>query len=122
MGARLTDRLLTFARRQRLETRKINLNEFVLGLTELLRRTIGTSIDLSTSLAADLWLTEADPGQIESSVLNLAINARDAMPDGGRLVIETFNTNLDAADVAGRPGLGRRATMSCSRSPTPAPA
>ena len=51
MGARLTDRLLTFARRQRLDTRKINLNEFVLGLTELLRRTIGTSIDLSTSLA-----------------------------------------------------------------------
>jgi PAS domain S-box-containing protein len=105
MGARLTDRLLTFARRQRLETRKINLNEFVLGLTELLRRTIGTSIDLSTSLASDLWLTEADPGQIESSVLNLAINARDAMPDGGRLVIETFNTNLDVADVAAVPGL-----------------
>jgi PAS domain S-box-containing protein len=116
MGARLTDRLLTFARRQRLETRKINLNEFVLGLAELLRRTIGTSIDLSTSLASDLWLTEADPGQIESSVLNLAINARDAMPNGGRLVIETFNTHLDAAEVAAVPGLaaGDYAVLSVS--------
>ncbi|MCL4767295.1 MAG: PAS domain S-box protein [Hyphomicrobiaceae bacterium] len=105
MGARLTDRLLTFARRQRLETCRIDLNEFVLNLTELLRRTIGTDIDLSTSLAADLWSTEADPGQIENAVLNLAINARDAMPGGGRLVIETRNTPLDAEDVAHVPGL-----------------
>ena len=100
MGARLTDRLLTFARRQRLEMRRIDLNEFVLSLTELLRRTIGTNIDLSTSLAADLWSTEADPGQVENAVLNLAINARDAMPNGGRLVIETRNTSLDADAVA----------------------
>ncbi len=104
MGARLTDRLLTFARRQRLETCRINLNEFVLSLTELLRRTIGSDIDLSTSLAADLWSTEADPGQIENAVLNLAINGRDAMPGGGRLVIETRNTSLDAEDVADVPG------------------
>lgn len=105
MGARLTDRLLTFARRQRLQTHRINLNQFVLNLKELLRRTIGADIDLSTSLAADLWSTEADPGQVENAVLNLAINARDAMPNGGRLVIETRNASLDADAVALVPGL-----------------
>jgi PAS domain S-box-containing protein len=105
MGARLTDRLLTFARRQRLEMQSLNLNEFVLGLTELLRRTIGAPIDLSTALAPDLWSTTADPGQVESAVLNLVLNARDAMPDGGRLVIETFNATVDAADVASNPGM-----------------
>jgi signal transduction histidine kinase len=103
MGARLTDRLLTFARRQRLETQSINLNEFVLGLTE--RRTIGTSIDLSTALAPDLCPTVADPGQVESAVVNLVINARDAMPNGGRLLIETFNATLDADDIADVPGM-----------------
>jgi PAS domain S-box-containing protein len=105
MGARLTDRLLTFARRQRLETQSINLNEFVLGLTELLRRTIGTPIDLSAALAPDLWPTVVDPGQVESAVVNLVINARDAMPNGGRLLIETFNATLDAGDVADVPGM-----------------
>jgi PAS domain S-box-containing protein len=105
MGARLTDRLLTFARRQRLEKRSLNLNEFVLGLNELLRRTIGAPIDLSTALAPDLWPTMADPAQVESAVLNLVINARDAMPDGGRLLIETFNATLDHADVASIPGM-----------------
>ena len=105
MGARLTDRLLTFARRQRLETKSLNLNEFALGLTELLRRTIGAPIDLSTSLAPDLWPTMADPAQVENAVLNLVLNARDAMPEGGRLVIETFNATLDDADIASAPGM-----------------
>lgn len=106
MGARLTDQLLTFARRQRLETQSLNLNEFVLGLTELLRRTIGAPIDLSTALAPDLWPTIADPGQVESAVLNLALNARDAMPNGGRLMIETFNATFDAGDVDNTLGMG----------------
>jgi CheY-like chemotaxis protein len=105
MGARLTDRLLTLARRQRLEIQSLNLNKFVLGLTELLRRTIGTPIDLSTALAPDLWFTVADPAQVESAVVNLVINARDAMPDGGRLVIETFNATLDPADAGDIPGM-----------------
>jgi PAS domain S-box-containing protein len=105
MGARLTDRLLTFARRQRLETEKLNLNEFALGLTELLRRTIGAPIDLSTALAPDLWPTKADPAQVENAVLNLVLNARDAMPEGGRLVIETFNATLDDADIVSAPGM-----------------
>jgi PAS domain S-box-containing protein len=105
MGARLTDRLLTFARRQRLEMQSLNLNTFVLGLTELLRRTIGAPIDLSTALAPDLWPITADPAQIENAVLNLVLNARDAMPHGGRLVIETFNATLDDADVASIPGM-----------------
>jgi CheY-like chemotaxis protein len=106
MGARLTDRLLTFARRQRLETKSLNLNEFALGLTELLRRTIAAPIDLSTALASDLWPTMVDPAQVENAVLNLVLNARDAMPEGGRLVIETFNATLDDADIASAPGMG----------------
>ena len=105
MGARLTDRLLTFGRRQLLETHKINLNEFVLEMTDLLRRSIGADIDLSTTLASDLWLTEADPAQIENAVLNLAINARDAMPSGGRLLIETRNVMLDSRSVELTPDL-----------------
>ncbi|MFN3867706.1 MAG: PAS domain S-box protein [Hyphomicrobiaceae bacterium] len=101
IGARLTDRLLTFGRRQMLETRKINLNEFVLGLSELIRRTIGEDIDVSTALASDLASTEVDPGQVENAVLNLAINARDAMPRGGRLVVETRNVHLERGSVDG---------------------
>lgn len=105
IGARLTDRLLTFGRRQLLETTRINLNEFVLGLMELLRRSLGEDIDLSTALSSDLALTEVDPGQVENAVLNLAINARDAMPRGGRLVIETRNVVLDENAVAATPEL-----------------
>ncbi|MGE0856946.1 MAG: PAS domain S-box protein, partial [Hyphomicrobiaceae bacterium] len=118
IGARLTDRLLTFGRRQMLETRKINLNEFVLGMTELIRRTIGEDIDLSTALDADLALTHADPGQVENALLNLAINARDAMPKGGLILIETRNVVLDEASNAATPELAPGSYVALSVSDT----
>ena len=94
-GARLTNRLLTFARRRQLAPDVVNLNEQVRGMAELLRRTIGDTIELRTHLAPDLWLTQADVGEVEAAVLNLAINARDAMPSGGELSIHTENTTLE---------------------------
>src|SRR5581483_8808005 len=86
MGARLTNRLLTFARRRRLDPVVLNLNEQVLGMAELLRRTLGESIALGTLLAPGLWSVRTDPSEVENAVLNLAINSRDAMPAGGKLV------------------------------------
>jgi PAS domain S-box-containing protein len=105
MGARLTNRLLTFARRRKLEPAELDLNEQVLAMAELLRRTLGESVVLGTLLAPGLWRVRADPGEIENAVLNLAINARDAMPAGGKLIIETSNVVLDATDVAAEVGL-----------------
>ena len=99
MGARLTSRLLTFARRRRLEAVVLNLNDLMLGIAELLKRSLGERITLTTVLAGALWPTRADPSEVENAVLNLAINARDAMPDGGKLVIETRNVNIEEAGV-----------------------
>jgi PAS domain S-box-containing protein len=104
MGARLTGRLLTFARRRRLDPVVLNLNEQVLSMAELLRRTLGESIALGTLLAPRLWSARADPSEVENAVLNLAINSRDAMPAGGKLVIETRNVVLDETDVASEVG------------------
>ncbi len=105
MGARLTNRLLTFARRRRLDPVVLNLNEQVLGMAELLRRTLGESIALGTLLAPGLWSVRTDPSEVENAVLNLAINSRDAMPAGGKLVIETRNVVLDERDVANEVGV-----------------
>ena len=105
MGARLTSRLLTFARRRRLDPVVLNLNDQVLAMAELLRRTLGEAITLGTFLAPRLWPVRADPSGIENAVLNLAINARDAMPSGGKLVIETNNVVLDERDVASEIGV-----------------
>ena len=91
MGARLTSRLLTFARRRQYDSARFDLNGQIVGMVELLRRTLGEHIELSTRLASDLWPVHADPSEIENAVLNLAINSRDAMPKGGRLIIETSN-------------------------------
>jgi CheY-like chemotaxis protein len=106
MGARLTARLLTFARRRPLDEVLVDLNEHVLGMMDLLRRTIGETIRLSASLAPGLWMVRSDLSEIENAVLNLAINARDAMPSGGKLIIETRNVVLDeeSGGVGGRPG------------------
>jgi PAS domain S-box-containing protein len=94
-GARLTNRLLTFARRRRLEPQIVDLNVQVQSMTELLGRTLGGNIELTTHLKANLWKTRIDSSEIENAILNLAINARDAMPNGGKLVIETSNVVLD---------------------------
>jgi PAS domain S-box-containing protein len=100
LGAQLTDRLLAFARRQPLEHRTIDLNELVTGMSELLHRTLGEDIKISTVMTGGIWPTVTDPGQVENALLNLAINARDAMPGGGTLTVETANVDLDEAYVA----------------------
>lgn len=94
-AATLTSRLLAFARRQPLAPKPINLNKLVGGLSDLLQRTLGETVALETASAAGLWLAHADPAELESALMNLAINARDAMPDGGKLTIETANVSLD---------------------------
>jgi nitrogen-specific signal transduction histidine kinase/CheY-like chemotaxis protein len=99
-AAALTHRLLAFARRQPLDPKPVNANKLVTGTEELLRRTIGEAIRLEIVTAGGLWQTLCDPHQLESAILNLAINARDAMPEGGTLTIETCNVHLDNAYVA----------------------
>ncbi|HVF93665.1 MAG TPA: ATP-binding protein [Sphingomonas sp.] len=104
-AATLTRRLLAFGRRQPLEPATVDMNRLVGGMCELVRRTLGDSIAVETILAGGLWLTHVDPGQLENAVVNLAINARDAMPDGGKLTLETQNAHLDDDYVATEPGL-----------------
>ena len=106
MGARLTSRLLTFARRRRLAPTILNVNDLMLGIAELLKRSLGEQISLTTVLARAVWPTRADPSELENAVLNLALNARDAMPKGGKLVIETGNVTVDGA--ADRPATSLR--------------
>lgn len=95
-AAALTHRLLAFARRQPLIPKSVDANQLVVSLEDLLRRTIGETIDLEIAASDDLWPTLCDPNQLESALLNLAINARDAMPDGGKLKIVTANARLDS--------------------------
>jgi CheY-like chemotaxis protein len=104
-AAILTQRLLAFARRQPLEPKPLNLNKLVGGMSELLHRTIGETVEVETVLASGLWTVEADPNQLENAIINLAVNARDAMPDGGKLTIETSNTHLDHAYGAQNTGV-----------------
>jgi PAS domain S-box-containing protein len=93
-AAALTHRLLAFARRQPLIPKSVDANQLVVSLEDLLRRTIGETIDLEIAAPDDLWCTLCDPNQLESALLNLAINARDAMPDGGNLTIATANARI----------------------------
>jgi signal transduction histidine kinase/ActR/RegA family two-component response regulator len=94
-GAQLTKHLLAFARKQPLQPREIDVNSLMIETAKLLRPTLGEQIQISPLLAQDAWSAMVDPNQLTTAVLNLALNARDAMPDGGKLVIETRNVYLD---------------------------
>jgi signal transduction histidine kinase/CheY-like chemotaxis protein len=99
-AASLTQRLLAFSRRQPLDPKPLNANTLVTGLSELVHRTLGETVAIETVLAAGLWQLEADASELEAAILNLAVNARDAMPEGGRLTIETANTYIDETYAA----------------------
>ncbi len=105
-GAQLTSRLLAFSRRQRLTTRPTDLNRLVAELVTLATSTLGRRVRVITDLAPDLWPAMIDPSQVESAILNLCLNARDAMPDGGQLTITTSNEILEAGPSADDPAPG----------------
>jgi len=102
-AAELTQQLLAYSRRQPLRPRLIDLNELVFATSKLLRRTLGEDVEIESVLAGDLWITNVDRTQLETSLVNLSLNARDAMPNGGKLLIETRNIALDQDYVAQNP-------------------
>jgi len=99
-AATLTQRLLAFSRRQPLDPKPLDLNVLVNGLSDMVHRTLGETIAVETVLGAGVWRVEADPAELEAAIINLAVNARDAMSSGGRLTIETSNAHIDEAYVA----------------------
>jgi PAS domain S-box-containing protein len=99
-AAALTQRLLAFSRRQPLDPKPVDVSRLVNGMSDLLRRTIGEQIAIEAVLAGGPWRAHVDPNQLEVAILNLAVNARDAMPDGGKLTIETANAYLDQGYAA----------------------
>ncbi len=105
-AAGLTRQLLAFARRDVIQPRALSLNDVIEDVEQLLIRTLGEHVELSTDLAAGLGRVLADPGQIEQLLINLAVNARDAMPAGGKLIVATANTSIEADHAASRVGLG----------------
>ena len=105
MGARLAGRLLLIGRRHRLQPVPLNLSDVARGMIDVLRHTLGDQIEVRTDLSATLWPARADMSEVENAILNLAINARDAMPDGGVLDISTANRTLDAGDIPEDNGL-----------------
>jgi len=99
-GRDLTHRLLSYSRQQALAPTAVDLNHLITRMGQLLSRTLGETIEVEVTRSAGLWLAEVDPGEIEDTILNLALNARDAMPHGGKLTIETANARLDDAYAA----------------------
>ncbi len=99
-AATLVQRLLAFSRQHPQEVKAVDINRLVQSMSELMRRTIGETVTVETVLAGGLWKIAVDPNQLENAILNLAVNARDAMPNGGRLTIETSNSYLDDAYVS----------------------
>jgi hypothetical protein len=122
-AAGLTHQLLAFARQEVIQPRVLNVNDVVESVEQLLIRTLGEHIELITDLAEGLPLVLADPGQIEQVLVNLAVNARDAMPRGGKLVIQTASTDIDEIAAAGHAGLppGRYVAMKVSDTGTGIP-
>jgi len=106
-GANLTQQLLAFARKQPLQPREIDVNELIVDTTKLLRPTLGEHIEIETRLEDDPWRALADPSQLSTALLNLAINARDAMPSGGMLTLESGNVVLDEAYAKMNPDVER---------------
>jgi len=104
-AAQLTQRLLAFSRRQPLNPRVLDVNKLIASISDLLARTLGENIELESIGAAGLWKVEADASELESTLLNLALNARDAMPEGGKLTIETSNAYLDEGYCQQHPGV-----------------
>lgn len=94
-AAQLTSRLLAFSRQQPLAPKSIDVNKLIGGMSEMLRRTLGENVRIETVIAGGIWSAFADTGQLENAVLNLCVNGRDAMPDGGKLTIEAANAHLD---------------------------
>jgi len=123
-AAGLTHRLLAFARREVVRPQVLDLDTVITAVEDLLRRTIGEHVELVTSLAGDLWPVLADPGQLEQVLVNLAVNARDAMPDGGTLTIDTSNITVDEDSIAGgsRARQGRNVRLRVSDNGTGMPA
>ena len=104
-AAKLTQRLLAFSRQQPLRPETVDVNKLVSNMSDLLRHSIGADVRLETVLAGGAWRVHVDPNQLENAIVNLGVNARDAMPEGGRLTIETQNTHLDRRYVLGEPGV-----------------
>jgi PAS domain S-box-containing protein len=101
---KLTQQLLTFSRRQQLRPQPVDFNQIIIGMDDLLHRTVGETIDIRTTLSPNLWPAMADPNQLETALLNLVLNARDAMAGGGRITLETGNVEVTRGDAELAPG------------------